>query len=73
MLVSKFRFAAKGYLAKREADPAAVVCLGDSAYHRSNKKEELGLGLPAPQRHDGVQQKVKFLHDSVSPTDVLGW
>jgi hypothetical protein len=72
MLFSKFRFAAKGYLAKREADSAAVVCLGDSAYHRSNKKEELGLGLPAPQRKDGVQQKVKFLHDSVSPTDVLG-
>ena len=72
MSFSKFCFAAKGYLAKREADPAAVVCLGDSAYHRSNKKEELGLGLPAPQRNDGVQQKVKFLHDSVSPTDVLG-
>ena len=72
MLVSKFRFAAKGYLAKREADPAAVVCLGDSAYHRSNKKEELGLGLPAPQRKDGVQQKVKFLRCLAAETDVLG-
>ena len=72
MLFSNFRFVAKGYLAKREADPAAVVCLGDSAYHRSNKKEELGLGLPAPQRKDGVQQKVKFLHDFVSPTDIPG-
>ena len=71
MLVSKFRFAAKGYLAKREADPAAVVCLGDSAYHRSKKKVELGLGLPAPQRKDGVQQKVKFLRCLVAETDVL--
>jgi hypothetical protein len=58
MLFSKFRFAAKGYLAKREADPAAVVCLGDSAYHRLSMKEK---------------QKVKYLHDSVSPTDILGW
>jgi hypothetical protein len=73
MLVSNFRFAAKGYLAKREADPAAVVCLGDSAYHRSKLKEELGLGLPAPQRKDGVQQKVKLLRDSMSRTDVVGW
>jgi hypothetical protein len=72
MLFSNFRFSAKGYLAKREADPAAVVCLGDSAYHRSKMKEELGLGLPAPQRKDGVQQKVKFLHNSVSPTDIPG-
>ena len=72
MLVSKFRFAAKGYLAKREADPAAVVCLGDSAYHRSKVKEELGLGLPAPQRKDGVQQKVKFLRCLEAETDVLG-
>ena len=40
------------------ADPAAVVCLGDSAYHRSKIKKELGLGLPVPQREDGVQQKV---------------
>jgi hypothetical protein len=73
MLLSKVRFAAKGYLAKRETDLAAVVCLGDSAYHRSSMKDKLGLGLPAPQRKDGVQQKVKFLHDSVSPTDILDW
>ena len=58
-LFSNFRFAAKGYLAKREADPTAVVCLGDSAYLRSSVKGELGLGLPVPQRNDGVQQKVK--------------
>ena len=58
MLFSNFVFAAKGYLEKREADPAAVVCLGDSAYHRSNVKQQLGFGLPVPQRKDGVQQKV---------------
>ena len=73
MWVSNFRFAAKGYLAKREADPAAVVCLGDSAYHRSKMKEELGFGLPAPQRKDGVQQKVKFLRCVAAWTDVVGW
>jgi hypothetical protein len=53
-----FFFAAKGYLAKREEDPEAVVLLGDSAYNRSKLKVELGLGLPVPQRKDGVQQKV---------------
>lgn len=58
-LFSNFLFAAKGYLEKREADPAAVVCLGDSAYHRSNMKQQLGFGLPVPQRKDGVQQKVR--------------
>ena len=35
--------------------------MGDSAYHQSKVKKELGLGLPAPQRPDGVQQKVRFL------------
>ncbi len=54
-----FCFAAKGCLAKREEDPAAVVCLGDSAFHRSSVKGELGLGLPVLQRNDGVQQMVK--------------
>lgn len=52
-------FPAKGYLKRREEDPTAVVCLGDSAYHRSTLKGELGLGLPVPQRKDGVQQKVR--------------
>ncbi len=42
----------------REEDDTAVVCLGDSAYHRSKHKDQLGLGLPVPQRKDGVQQKV---------------
>jgi hypothetical protein len=67
-----FFFAAKGYLAKREADPAAVVCLGDSAYHRSSVKEELGLGLPVPQRNDGVQQKVNFFVCLATRSDVIG-
>jgi hypothetical protein len=60
----------KGYLKKREEDPATVVCLGDSAYHRSQMKAQLGLGLPAPQRKDGVQQKVKISHCSVTTADV---
>ena len=55
---SFFGFAAKGYLKKLEEDSEAVICLGDSAYHRSKVKEQLGFGLPAPQRKDGVQQKV---------------
>ena len=66
ILFSNFCFAAKGYLEKREADPAAVVCLGDSAYHRSKVKEQLGLGLPVPQRNDGVQQKVTISACSVT-------
>jgi hypothetical protein len=72
MLFSNFRFAAKGYLARREEDRTAVVCLGDSAYHRSTKKDELGLGLPAPQRKDGVQQKVKVSGDAMAMTDAMG-
>jgi hypothetical protein len=70
-LFSKFRFAAKGYLAKREEDPAAVVCLGDSAYHRSSVKGELGLGLLVPQRNDGVQQKVKYFVGLATTSDVI--
>jgi len=35
-----------------------VICLGDSAYHRSSVKGEMGIGRPVPQRKDGVQQKV---------------
>ncbi len=73
MLFSNFCFAAKGYLARREEDPAAVVCLGDSAYHRSSVKGELGLGLPVPQRNDGVQQKVKFVVQSMTRTDVMSF
>jgi hypothetical protein len=72
VLFSKFRFAAKGYLAKREEDPAAVVCLGDSAYHRSSVKGELGLGLPVPQRNDGIQQKVIFLTCLATKPDMNG-
>lgn len=59
MMCSFICFAAKGYLDRRDDDPAAVVLLGDSAYHRSKLKDKLGLGLPVPQRKDGVQQKVR--------------
>ncbi len=38
----KKKFAAKSYLAKREEDPAAIVCLGDSAYHQSSVKGNWG-------------------------------
>jgi hypothetical protein len=53
-----FFFAAKKCLAKVEADPKAVICLGDSAYNRSSVAEKLGMGRPVPQQKDGVQQKV---------------
>ncbi len=69
MLFSNFRFAAQGYLARREEDLTAVVCLGDSAYHRSKIKQQLGLGLPVPQQKDGVQQKVTISAFAVSKTD----
>jgi hypothetical protein len=72
VLCSNFRFAAKGYLDKREEDPAAVVCLGDSAYHRSTVKDQLGLGLPVPQRKDGVQQKVTVSACLPTKTDMVG-
>ena len=49
----------KGYLQKLVDDPASVITLGDSAYHRSKEKEGLGMGRPVPLRKDGVQQKVK--------------
>jgi hypothetical protein len=71
-MCSFFCFAAKGYLAKREDDPAAVVLLGDSAYHRSSIKDKLGLGLPVPQRKDGVQQKVRVWRFALSQTDIDG-
>ena len=58
MFLSFFGFAAKGYLKRLEEDPEAVICLGDSAYHRSSVKGEMGIGRPVPQRKDGVQQKV---------------
>jgi len=70
-LFSNFLFAAKGYLEKREADPAAVVCLGDSAYHRSNLKAQLGFGLPVPQQKDGVQQKVLVFTFYSTQTQVM--
>ena len=47
------------------------MCLADSAYHRSIVKGELGLGLPAPQRKDGEQQKVKIWSCSSISTDVV--
>lgn len=60
MCLIDFHFLAKGYLGRVEEDPAAVVCLGDSAYGRSNVKDQLGIGRPVPQRNDGVQQKVRI-------------
>lgn len=48
-----------------------MVCLGDSAYHRSSKKEELGLGLPVPQKKDGVQQKVMIWTLPTPQTDTF--
>ena len=38
-----------------------MICLGDSAYHRSSVKGEMGIARPVPQRNDGVQQKVIFV------------
>lgn len=70
MKCSFFCFAAKGYLDKLEEDPAAVVLLGDSAYKFSSLKEELGLGVPVPQRKDGVQQTVRFSHLRRPLTDI---
>ena len=60
MFSSFFGFAAKGYLKKLEEDSEAVICLGDSAYHRSSVKGEMGIARPVPQRKDGVQQKVRI-------------
>ena len=60
MFSSFFCFAAKGYLKKLEEDSEAVICLGDSAYHRSSVKGEMGIARPVPQRKDGVQQKVRI-------------
>ena len=57
---SFFGFAAKGYLKKLEEDPEAVICLGDSAYHRSSVKGEMGIARLVPQQKDGVQQKVRI-------------
>jgi hypothetical protein len=68
---STFRFAAKGYLDKGKADPAAVVCLGDSAYHRSSMKGKLGLLLPVPQRKDGTPHKVKISICLMSSADAV--
>lgn len=60
-LTLNFENAGKNYLKKLEDDPDAVVLLGDSAYHRSTKKRDLGLGLPVPLSDDGIQPKVSFL------------
>ena len=57
---SFFGFAAKGYLKKLQEDSDAVICLGDSAYHRSSVKGEMGIARPVPQRKDGVQQKARI-------------
>lgn len=43
-----------------EANPEAVVLLGDSAYNRSKIKKDLGLGHPVPLEKTGNQPKVKF-------------
>jgi hypothetical protein len=51
----------KGYLKKLETDSEAVINLGDSAYHRSKIKNDLGIGVPRALPKDGVQQKVHFL------------
>ena len=48
------------------------MCLGDSAYHRSEVKAQLGLGLPVPQRNDGVQQKVPVSACSVAKVHGMG-
>ena len=61
MFLSFFGFAAKGYLKKLQEDSDAVICLGDSAYHRSSVKGEMGMARPVPQRKDGVQQKARIL------------
>ena len=51
----------KGYLKRLEQDPQAAICLGDSAYHRSKVKEELGIKRPVPHQNDGAQQTVSWL------------
>lgn len=51
-------FIAKGYLQQLEANPGAVICLGDSAYHRSEVKEVLGIKRPVPLKKDGTQPTV---------------
>lgn len=45
--------------------------LGDSAYHRSERKRDLGLGLPVPLSNDGSQPKVRFLIFSSRGADVI--
>jgi hypothetical protein len=41
-------------------DPAAAVCLGDSAYHRSNVKGELGIERPVSLPKDGISKRPEF-------------
>jgi hypothetical protein len=64
-----FPFTAKGYLARRDEDPDAVVVLGDSAYNRLKNKETMGFGLPVPQKKDGSQQKVLISFVGVGNTN----
>lgn len=57
---SHVEIAAKGYLAKLEEDPNAIITLGDSAYNRSNVAKQMGMGLPVPLEKDGAQQRVRI-------------
>jgi len=50
LVPSFFYFAAKGYLKKLEEDSEAVICLGDSAHHRSSVKDEIGIVWPVPHK-----------------------
>jgi hypothetical protein len=60
-------------LARREEDSEAVILLGDSDYHRSSHKEELGFGLPVPQRKDGVQPKVLYFGVGMASTHIMSY
>ena len=57
----KLSHKASKHLKKLQEDSDAVICLGDSAYHRSSVKGEMGIARPVPQRKDGVQQKARIL------------
>ena len=65
-----FWFCSESYLKKLQEHSDAVICLGDSAYHRSSVKGEMGIARPVPQRKDGVQQKVTISAIAATKTDV---
>ena len=56
---------------EREKNPEAVICLGDSAYSRSNIRGNIGLGVPVQLRKDGVQLKVTVMEFPWSMLDLL--